>query len=125
VTVLNRTPAKAEALARELGAEGAGSLEALADARYDVLVNTTRVGLREDATPVRAAWIRAGARVMDAVYDPPETRFLRDARARGAEPIGGKWMLVLQAAEQLRLWTGRDAPVDAMAGAFDAAGGAT
>jgi shikimate dehydrogenase len=125
VTVLNRTPAKAEALARELGAEGAGSLEALADARYDVLVNTTRVGLREDASPVRAHWIRAGARVMDAVYDPPETRFLRDARAQGAEPIGGKWMLVLQAAEQLRLWTGREAPVDVMARAFDAAGGAT
>jgi shikimate dehydrogenase len=122
VTVLNRTRERAEALARELGAQRSGPLEALADARCDVLVNTTRVGLREDASPVRAEWIRAGARVMDAVYDPPETRLLRDARARGAEPIGGKWMLVLQAAEQLRLWTGREAPVDVMARAFDGAG---
>ena len=50
------------------------------------------------------------------------TRLLRDAESRGARTIPGKWMLVYQAAEQLRLWTGRDAPVDAMARAFDAAG---
>ena len=122
VTVLNRTRERAEALARELGAERAGPLEVLAELPCDVLVNTTRVGLREDASPVRAEWLRAGTRVMDVVYDPPETRLLRDARARGAEPIGGKWMLVLQAAEQLRLWTGREAPVDVMARAFDEAG---
>ena len=122
VTVLNRTRERAEALARELGAERAGPLEALADARWDVLVNTTSVGLREDASPIRAEWLRPGTLVMDAVYDPPETRLLRDARARGAQPIGGKWMLVLQAAEQLRLWTGREAPIEAMARAFDEAG---
>ena len=59
---------------------------------------------------------------MDAVYDPPETRLLRDARARGARAVGGKWMLVYQAAEQTALWTGRKAPVEAMADAFDRAG---
>ena len=59
---------------------------------------------------------------MDAVYEPEETRLLRDARARGARPLGGKWMLVYQAAEQFRLWTGIEAPVDVMAEAFDAAG---
>ena len=58
---------------------------------------------------------------MDAVYDPPETRLLRDARGRGARVVTGKWMLVYQAAEQLRLWTGRDAPVEVMAEAFDRA----
>jgi shikimate dehydrogenase len=58
---------------------------------------------------------------MDAVYQPERTRLLRDAEACGARTIPGKWMLVHQAAEQLRLWTGRDAPVDVMARAFDAA----
>jgi shikimate dehydrogenase len=121
VTVLNRSPARAEALARELGAGGAGPLEALAGTPCDVLVNTTPVGLRGDASPVPAAALRPGLRVMDAVYDPPETRLLRDARALGCQTVGGKWMLVEQAAEQIRLWTGREAPVERMAEAFDAA----
>jgi shikimate dehydrogenase len=60
--------------------------------------------------------------VMDAVYEPERTRLLRDAEARGARTVPGKWMLVHQAAEQLRLWTGREAPLEVMAEAFDRAG---
>jgi shikimate dehydrogenase len=122
VTVLNRTPARAEALARELGASGAGPLEALAGLDFDVLVNTTSVGLRRDESPVAASALRAAAVVLDAVYDPPETRLLRDARARGARTVGGKWMLVEQAVEQIRLWTGKTAPSEVLAEAFDRAG---
>jgi shikimate dehydrogenase len=125
VTVLNRTVARATKLADELGAQGAGSLPDLAKTPYDVLVNTTSVGLRSDLSPVEAGWISPAATVMDAVYGPPETQLLRDATARGARTIGGKWMLVYQAAEQLRLWTGKDAPIDTMAAAFDAAGETT
>ena len=119
VTVLNRTPARAATLARELGAHGSGDLGAIGKARFDVLVNTTSAGLRSDESPVPAAAIPAGALVMDAVYEPERTRLLRDAEACGARTIGGKWMLVLQAAEQFRLWTGRESPVDVMATAFD------
>jgi shikimate dehydrogenase len=123
VTVLNRTAARAESLARELGAVAAGPLDRLGALAYDVLVNTTSVGLRADASPVDPAWLRPGAVVLDAVYDPAETRLLRDARARGARPIGGKWMLVHQAGEQLRLWSGCEPPLDVMAEAFDGAAG--
>lgn len=119
VRVLNRTRARAERLAVDLGAT-AGPLDALAQGPCDILVNTTRVGLREDASPVRAEAIPPGCLVLDAVYDPPRTRLLRDAEARGARTIEGKWWLVHQAAEQLRAWTGADAPVDVMAKAFDA-----
>jgi shikimate dehydrogenase len=125
VWVLNRGVARAEALARELGAEGAGPLGALPDLEHDVLVNATSVGLREDASPVPAAALRPGSVVLDAVYDPPETRLLRDARARGARPVAGKWMLVEQAVEQVRLWTGRTPPAEVMADAFDRAGAET
>ena len=120
VTVLNRTPARAEVLAADLGAGGAGPLDALADLQPDVIVNTTSVGLREQRSPVPADALRRGSVVMDAVYDPEQTTLLQHATARGAITIAGKWMLIHQATEQFREWTGRDAPVDAMSRAFDA-----
>ncbi len=122
VQVLNRSPERALKLARELGVEACGGLERLGELEYDVLVNTTSVGLREDRSPVVAAHLRAGTRVLDAVYEPAETRLLRDARAAGAIPIGGKWMLVEQAREQIRLWTNREVPAELLAEAFDREG---
>ena len=122
VSILNRTEARAEEVARSLGAQGSGPLEKLGDEAAEIIVNTTSVGLRSDASPVDADAIPTNAVVMDAVYDPAETRLLRDARARGARPLGGKWMLVYQAAEQFQLWTGKAAPVETMAEAFDEAG---
>ena len=119
VAVLNRGVERAAQLAKELGAARSGRLEELAEIPCDVLVNATSVGLRSDASPVPAEAIPRGAVVLDLVYDPVETRLLRDARARGARGISGKWMLVYQAAEQLALWSGREAPVDVMAEAFD------
>jgi shikimate dehydrogenase len=119
VVLLNRTVARAQKLAADLGAPGAGALADLARTPCDVLVNTTSVGLRSDVSPVSADAIPRGAIVMDAVYDPACTRLLRDAAGRGARTISGKWMLVLQAAEQLRLWTGREAPIEVMSQAFD------
>ena len=122
VRVLNRTLDKAHALCDELGADTAGGLSELAQSPYDVLVNTTRVGLDEDVSPVDAAALSGDAVVLDAVYEPERTRLLRDAEARGARTLSGKWMLVYQAAEQLEAWTDQKAPIDVMAEAFDRAG---
>ncbi|HEU4429474.1 MAG TPA: shikimate dehydrogenase [Myxococcota bacterium] len=119
--VLNRTPGKAEALARELGALRAGAPAELAEIPHDLLVNTTSVGLRADASPVAAEALRSDSVVLDAVYDPVETRLLRDARARGARTVSGKWMLIEQAREQLRLWTQREVEADVLSDAFDRA----
>ncbi len=123
VHVLNRTVEHAESLAKDLAAQGAGPLASLADLPHDILINTTSVGLRSDTSPVPAQHLRADSIVMDIVYDPEKTRLLEDARKCGARPIGGKWMLVYQAAEQLRIWTGRDAPIEVLARAFSASDG--
>ena len=123
VSILNRTEVRAQELAEATGAMRWGPLEALEDTPHDILVNTTSVGLQSDETPVSPGMLRPQSVVMDAVYDPEHTRLLRDAEAQGARIVAGKWMLVHQAAEQIRLWTGREAPVEAMAAAFDAAGG--
>lgn len=132
VFVLNRTVARAEGLARALDAQGAFGLEALAGLAPELVVNTTSVGLGEWETPVAPEALRAGMVVLDAVYAPERTRLLAEAEARGARTVGGKWMLVHQAVEQLRRWTERlpepptsaayEAVVAVMAEAFDAAG---
>jgi shikimate dehydrogenase len=122
VRVLNRTRSRAEQVAADLGASGAGVLADLAGLACNVLVNTTSVGLRNEASPVAADAIPKDAVVLDAVYDPSRTRLLRDAEARGARGVAGKWWLVHQAAAQLELWTDREAPIEAMADAFDRAG---
>lgn len=132
VFVLNRTLERAETLAAELGVAGSGTLERLEELQPTIVVNTTSVGLSEDRSPVDAAQLREGMVVLDAVYAPERTRLLADAEARGARTVGGKWMLVHQAVEQLRRWTSLlDEPpteaalegvVDVMAEAFDAAG---
>jgi len=122
VTVLNRSPDRARQLCADLEVESSGPISDLSKISHDILVNTTSVGLDGDESPVDPSWICPTAVVMDAVYQPPETRLLRDAASRGARTIPGKWMLVHQAAEQLREWTGRDAPVEVMAEAFDRAG---
>jgi shikimate dehydrogenase len=122
VCVLNRTPEKATELARDLGASDAGPLSTLGKRDFDVLVNTTSVGLGSDESAVPADAHREGTLVMDIVYEPERTRLLRDAEAAGALTIGGKWMLIHQAAEQIREWTQQNAPLEPMATAFDGAG---
>jgi shikimate dehydrogenase len=105
VHVLNRTRERAESLVRELGATSAGSLDALSELEPQIVVNTTSVGMNEDRSPVPADALSEGMVVLDAVYAPALTRLLADTAARGGRPIGGKWMLVYQAVEQLARWT--------------------
>ncbi|MCR9096334.1 MAG: shikimate dehydrogenase [bacterium] len=132
VFVLNRTVERAEALVTELGATAAGPLDQLPDLDAALVVNTTSVGMNEDRSPIEASWLTEGMTVLDAVYAPERTRLLEDAEAVGATPVGGKWMLVHQAVEQLRRWTTLlpEPPheadfvhaTDVMAEAFDEAG---
>ncbi len=86
--------------------------------RADLLVNATPVGTHSSDTdgrsPLEQQYIPAGGVVFDLVYNPPETPLLAAAKARGAKTVSGLGMLVYQAAESLRLWTGQEAPGDAM-----------
>ncbi len=132
VFVLNRTQERAEALALELGATSAGPLTALAELAPAIVVNTTSVGMNEMTSPVAADSLPVGAVVLDAVYSPSRTQLLIDAEARAGRIVEGKWMLVYQALEQLRLWTALlenppseadlEGVIDVMAQAFDDAG---
>ena len=83
-----------------------------------LLVNCTPSGTHgtplAHESPVEANLIPSGAFVFDLVYNPAVTPLIAAARARGARAAGGLTMLVYQAAESFRLWTGLDAPVELM-----------
>lgn len=118
VAIANRTESTAHELAADVpDATGHGLDEGvleslLADA--DILVNATSVGMEADETPVPADALHGDLAVMDAVYQPLETRLLRDATDAGATTVDGAWMLLYQGVEAFELWTGREAPVDVM-----------
>jgi shikimate dehydrogenase len=86
--------------------------------KADLLVNCTPVGTRgsetEGQSPVAAEYLPTAGVVFDLVYNPPETPLLKAANKRGAKAVSGLGMLVYQAAESFRLWTGQEAPVEAM-----------
>jgi 3-dehydroquinate dehydratase/shikimate dehydrogenase len=90
---------------------------------FDLVVNTTPLGTRgerETETPAEASQLRGARAAYDLVYNPRETRFMREARAAGCEIIvDGLPMLVAQAAAQFKLWTGQDAPLEVMSAAAE------
>jgi shikimate dehydrogenase len=117
VTVWNRTAARADALARALGARSAGAAARVAVP--DIVVNCTSVGLAGEpdpfkALPLRADDLHAGSLVVDLVYRDGGTRFLEAARTRGAGVVDGLEILVGQGAASFERWTGRAAPRQAM-----------
>jgi shikimate dehydrogenase len=92
-----------------------------------LLVNATSVGMSPDADvcPVPERLLRKDLVVFDVVYNPIETRLLKEARGAGARTISGVEMLVWQGALAFEMWTGQAAPVDVMRRAAVAALGAS
>jgi shikimate dehydrogenase len=118
--IANRDLAKAASLAAEVGAASL-DLSALGRAGdYDVVINATSAGMREvdPRSLVPEGAIREGLTVMDIVYKPIDTELIEAARRRGATAIHGGRMLLFQAARQFELYTGVDAPLEAMDGAL-------
>lgn len=73
----------------------------------EIIVHTTPAGMGDSAdVAFDYSLMRPHHAVLDAVYQPLETSLLRAARNVGAACIDGLWMLVHQAVEQQRLWTG-------------------
>jgi shikimate dehydrogenase len=112
ITIWNRTPERAEALADEFGAR-------TGDEPGEIVVNCTSVGLHDPsatfkALPINADDLRVGRTVVDLVYRNGGTLLLNTAQANGAEVVGGLEILVAQGAASLERWTGRTAPDQAM-----------
>jgi shikimate dehydrogenase len=111
--VVNRSKKKGERLSRELGCDylpksslvrmKAGELEA------EVIINATSLGMvpRDGETPFPKYLLKKGMVVMDIVYQPLQTKLLREAKERGCLTVNGLEMLMRQGAAQFEIWTGR------------------
>jgi shikimate dehydrogenase len=117
VAIWNRTPARAQALAAELGGRAVGAEEARR--LSDIVVNCTSVGLHGPETTFKALPLDAdswdtGSLVVDLVYRAGGTQLLEAARTRGADVVDGLEILVAQGAASFERWTGTTAPRQAM-----------
>ncbi|PYQ13050.1 MAG: shikimate dehydrogenase [Acidobacteria bacterium] len=114
VTLVARRSGQAASVASALGCAHAG-LPDLPRLAWDVLINATPAGsaAHPDESPFPAKH-RPGTVVLDMVYEPLETRFLRDAQQAGCTIIDGLEMLLAQAVAQFETWTGLEAPLDVM-----------
>jgi len=115
LTIANRTATRAVALADELGVESC-PLADIAGLRPDILVNATSRGMWPDVddSPVPRELLRNGMVVFDSVYNPAETRLLREAAEAGCITASGLEWFAAQAAAQFEYWTGRPAPLQVM-----------
>jgi shikimate dehydrogenase len=116
VSLTDVDQARATALVKDLGGE-AITLNTVGDCLATVLVNATPVGMTPDVDGIPIDPNRLGRFqvVMDIVYQPLQTRLLREAEAHGCATIDGLQMLIHQATAQFKLWTGQVAPMEIMA----------
>ena len=88
---------------------------------FELVVNATPVGMHpnEGAVPFPTTRLHDGQCVLDIVYNPRRTQLLAEAQRHGCKTVEGLGMLLHQGAKSFELWTGKQAPVDAMARALD------
>ncbi len=113
--ILSRNRDRGESLARWFRCE-AQPLSSLGSLDAEVLIHATPVGMSPnvDEMLVDRRHLARYRWVVETIYNPLETRLLREAREAGCGIVTGLSMFVRQGAEQLRIWTGLEPPVELM-----------
>jgi shikimate dehydrogenase len=113
--VINRNRARASALCERFRSTArVGDAEEIAN-HADIVVNATSLGMHSDEPgPIDPAHLRRATAVLDLVYTPNETAFVRAARSRGIRATDGLSMLLAQGAESFAWWFGRRPNVEVM-----------
>ncbi|HMD53712.1 MAG TPA: NAD(P)-binding domain-containing protein, partial [Phycisphaerae bacterium] len=128
VCIYNRTVDRARALAQQFngksGVVQAAPLDEIANAKFDLLINCTSVGMYPDSNglPIPENMnLGQGQIVFDTIYNPRQTRLLKLAQSRGATTIPGLEMLLHQAELQFAGFCKTKAPMDVMHTAAESA----
>jgi len=90
-------------------------------AGVDVVINATSIGLGDDMArvPLAIGSLTPGMVVADVIFNPPDTKLMRDARAAGCKTLDGLGMLVNQAVIGFKIWTGVDPDAELMRDALE------
>ena len=114
-TIFNRTFERAKSLARAVGCNYE-NLQNLNHFKGDIIVNSTSVGMFPDVqkNPVEKKILKNYDYAFDAVYNPVETLFLKQAKQAGLKTISGLEMFLEQGLQQQKLWVGKSAPKELM-----------
>ncbi|OOE05003.1 shikimate dehydrogenase [Anoxybacillus kestanbolensis] len=109
IDVCNRTMEKAEAFIQK-ERSAVYSLEQAEErlGAYDIIINTTSVGMypHVDTMPISLQTLKTGTIVSDIIYNPLMTKFLQEAKEKGARVQNGVGMFVYQGALAFEKWTG-------------------
>jgi len=120
ITIANRTLDNADKIAKfskDLGVVAHSTkIESVGDTakNYDVIINATPIGLKNESCPISLEGINSKTIVYDIVYMPLNTDFLKKAKEKGATLIYGYEMLLGQAVRAFEIWHGMEAPYNAM-----------
>ncbi|WP_249871032.1 shikimate dehydrogenase [Oceanobacillus saliphilus] len=119
IDIANRTKSSAEVIAGNSSQPRSTNILSLEEAeqilgKYDLIIQTTSVGMKpnEDQTIISPDRIKKNAIVSDIVYQPLETKFLREAAERGAKTHHGHTMLLYQALYAFEIWTNKKIIID-------------
>lgn len=108
--VVNRTPERAEQLVRSIFQASepvsAGALTSMPNPHFDIVINATASGLQQERPPISERVLGSKPLCYDMVYGDKATAFMQWATGHGCKVQDGLGMLIGQAAESFRLWTG-------------------
>lgn len=124
--VLNRTSERAVDLVESIrGFGGKAELEEWGRGDWlsyaDCVIQTTTIGLKNEAYPFSLQGISPKALVVDIIFNPWETPFLLSAKEQGCKTLNGAGMLLYQGVAAWEYWLGGQAPVEAMRSALHSA----
>ncbi len=125
ITIINRNKNRAEKLAKELNRNFGIDIKSKKFStstlkeetkKADLLINTTPIGMypNVDITPISAEFFHKDLFVFDVVYNPLETKLLKEAKECGCKTLGGLDMLVYQGVSAFEWWTNEKPNVNIM-----------
>ncbi len=124
ITIVNRTVQKAENLAEEFAPlfpevffEGK-KIEDLQGQSFDLVVNTTTVGMDGQSSILDLKQLSQVGSVVDIIYTPAKTPLMKQAERLKIPTINGIGMLLHQGAKSFEIWTKQSAPIDIMQNAL-------